>query len=435
MSVQRLLAILFIFCCCTFAWFVLGTSVVVRTGESDFALKTEVISLWGGPHVQLAPEAWIVETQQRTETVQETGPDGESTLRQVMRPVAKRHRVTLDSSRIDVALELEHRQKGLLWYDLYAVEFSGHYVLRTPDGIEGPLHVKFDFPAQESIYDAFTFRVIDQEGSAGDLLSGAEVVVESVGAGQEIPVEIFYRSRGLDTWTYAFQLEGVSQVRDFELRLTADASGLDFPPGTLSPTAKDPDVDGVALTWQFDNLVTGKTIGVDLPKRLNPGPLTSRVTFFAPISLLFFLTVMVILGIVQGRNLHPMHYFFLSAAFFAFHLLLAYLVDHVNIHAAFIVATIVSMALVISYLRVVGGTHFAWAQAGLAQLIYLVLFNYAFFFQGFTGLTITVGAVITLFVMMQLTASVDWDQIFSAQGRTPQGPATAHSKTQNVPKG
>ena len=30
-----------------------------------------------------------------------------------------------------------------------------------------------------------------------------------------------------------------------------------------------------------------------------------------------------------------MNYFFLSAAFFAFHLLLAYLVDHVDVHAAF----------------------------------------------------------------------------------------------------
>ena len=54
-------------------------------------------------------------------------------------------------------------------------------------------------------------------------------------------------------------------------------------------------------------------------------------------------------------------------------------------------------------------------QAGLAQLIYLVLFNYAFFLEGFTGLTISVGAVVTLFVLMQLTASVDWDRAVGAQ--------------------
>ena len=86
--------------------------------------------------------------------------------------------------------------------------------------------------------------------------------------------------------------------------------------------------------------------------------------------------------------------------------------DHLSIHLAFFIAALVSMFLLVSYLRVVGGAHFAVSQAGLAQLVYLVLFNYAFFFQGFTGLTITVGAVVTLFALMQLTAKVDWEQAF-----------------------
>jgi hypothetical protein len=49
--------------------------------------------------------------------------------------------------------------------------------------------------------------------------------------------------------------------------------------------------------------------------------------------------------------------------------------------------------------------------------VFLVLFSYAFFFEGFTGLTVTVGAIVTLFVMMQTTARVDWDRVF-AGGRT-----------------
>ena len=130
-----------------------------------------------------------------------------------------------------------------------------------------------------------------------------------------------------------------------------------------------------------------------------------------------------ILGITQDRNLHPMHYFFLSAAFFAFHLLLAYLVDHISVHSAFVIAAVVSMFLVISYLRVVGVAHLAVAQAGLAQFVYLMLFNYAFFFKGYTGLMITVGAIVTLFALMQLTAKVDWEQAISGR----QTPAAASS--------
>lgn len=152
---------------------------------------------------------------------------------------------------------------------------------------------------------------------------------------------------------------------------------------------------------------------MDLPNRLNPGPLAARITAFAPVSLLFFMVVMVILGVLQQRNLHPVNYGFLSAAFFAFHLLLAYLVDHVDIHVAFVAASAVSIGLVVSYLRLVSGTAFALGRAGLAQLIFLVLFSYAFFFEGYTGLTVTLGAIVTLFVLMQMTARVDWANVFT----------------------
>jgi hypothetical protein len=40
---------------------------------------------------------------------------------------------------------------------------------------------------------------------------------------------------------------------------------------------------------------------------------------------------------------------------------------------------------------------------GLAQLVYLVGFSLTFLLKGFTGLSITVGAILTLFMMMQVT--------------------------------
>jgi hypothetical protein len=45
--------------------------------------------------------------------------------------------------------------------------------------------------------------------------------------------------------------------------------------------------------------------------------------------------------------------------------------------------------------------------------VFLVLFSFAFFFEGYTGLTVTVGAVLTLFVLMQLTGGVDWSTAFA----------------------
>jgi len=92
---------------------------------------------------------------------------------------------------------------------------------------------------------------------------------------------------------------------------------------------------------------------------------------------------------------------------------MAYLADHIAIHAAFVISAIVSVALVVSYLRLVVNARFAIVESGLAQLIYLVLFSYAFFFDGFTGLTVTIGAIVTLFVVMQMTGKIRWEEKFA----------------------
>jgi len=51
-----------------------------------------------------------------------------------------------------------------------------------------------------------------------------------------------------------------------------------------------------------------------------------------------------------------------------------------------------------------------------------VVFSYAFFFKGFTGLAITVGSILTLFVVMQFTGRVRWAEKFAGR---PEGGADA----------
>ncbi|MEI6526412.1 MAG: hypothetical protein WCP62_10315, partial [Planctomycetota bacterium] len=54
------------------------------------------------------------------------------------------------------------------------------------------------------------------------------------------------------------------------------------------------------------------------------------ITAFAPVSLLFFFAALILLTATSGIRLHPVHYGFLAAAFFAFDLLLAYLADQLS---------------------------------------------------------------------------------------------------------
>jgi uncharacterized transporter YbjL len=58
------------------------------------------------------------------------------------------------------------------------------------------------------------------------------------------------------------------------------------------------------------------------------------------------------------------------------------------------------------------------------------MFSYTFFLKGFTGLVVTVGSVVTLAVLMRVTAKTDWGAFFGgakapAATTPPAGPAPA----------
>jgi inner membrane protein involved in colicin E2 resistance len=76
---------------------------------------------------------------------------------------------------------------------------------------------------------------------------------------------------------------------------------------------------------------------------------------------------------------------------------------------------LVSVFLVVSYLRLVVSSRLAYVEAGLAQLVYLIGFSLAHFWEGYTGLTATVLAIVTLYLVMQLTARVRWSSALAAE--------------------
>ena len=413
MTFRRLAAIALVFVGSSIAWAVLGSSILVRTGEFDGRIEQEVHLLWGRPQHQVGPNAWVVRPGFETEVTETKGADGRVVRQEVTKPMRRTSPLALESTRATVDLNLEHRRKGLLWYATYSVAFAGTYVFRNPDQETREIHLRFPLPAHNALFDNFVFSVNGRPSvPAGDVSKEVESAIDAA-PGAPITLEVRYQSRGLKSWTYHFADNGISQVRDFTLAVRTNFRDIDFPAGTVSPHQRAETPNGWSIGWRFENLISGQTLGVEMPEKLNPGPFAARVTFFAPVSLLFFLAVMVMLGVTSGPSLHPMHYWFLAAAFFAFHLLLAYLVDHISVHIAFATAAVVSLGLVVSYLRLVTGMRHALLQAGGAQLVFLVLFSYAFFFEGFTGLSITIGAIVTLFALMQITAHVSWDEVFA----------------------
>jgi inner membrane protein involved in colicin E2 resistance len=410
--IKRIAAITLIWLCTAVAWLILGGTILARTYSSDTELRGKVAATWGAPQQQAPPLAAYTEPVRRNVEVLEEG-------KKVARLVEESRSVALplESSRIEVLLDLEHRQKGLLWYNTYKVDFSGAYTFRNPSEQDRLVTFTLPFPAEKAVYDNLLLSLNEVPLALTNQNASAEGAAR-IAAGKTAVLRVSYRSQGLDTWRYKLGGE-VAQVRDLTLHMRTNFRDIDFPGNTLSPTEKRETADGWDLTWRYESLVSGFQLGMAMPEKLQPGPVAGRISFFAPVSLFFFFFLILIITTIRGIEIHPMNYFFLATAFFSFHLLLAYLVDHISIHAAFAICSTVSVFLVISYLTLVTGVRFAAIEAGLTQLIYLVLFSYAFFFKGFTGLAITIGSILTLFVVMQMTGRVRWAEIFSAGARPP----------------
>ncbi len=384
MTAPRLVGIGFIFAIVAVAWMALGGSVNYRTQSADDSGRSAVSGLWGTSQEQLAPTF---------------DANGEP--------------LSITSSRVNADFALDQRKKGLLWYATYAVDFSARYSVQNPsrDAIQ-EVNMRFSFPDPNGAYDGFVVQV-DDEIQQISYESGEAVATFTLAPGATGLIETGYRTQGLDEWRYSPTRGSVGVIDDFELVMNTDFDAVDFPADAVSPTAKVETESGWRLSWAYDSLVSGRQIGLVMPKPLNPGPVASRISFFAPVSLLFYFAALVLTGAMRDVRIHPMNFAFLAAGFFSFHLLFAYLVDRIDINIAFAIASATSLALCVSYLRLVVKDRGALIEFALSQFIFLVVFSYSFFFEGLTGLAVTIGSVITLGYFMAKTGHLDWEEVFN----------------------
>lgn len=381
MNVRKLLLVVVIFIVATAAWHVLGATIVSRTSTAQHDLGQDVAQMFGPEIYQAAP---VITSIGAEDTAR--GPDG-----------------------TDIACRFEHenRYRGLIWFSVFRVGFRATYTVQPSTG--GKARFAMRLPQRANI-DELVARAGDRDLVVADGVITGEL---DFAAGAPVEVAVSYVSTGQDSWRYA---PHGKDLRSFRLSATTNFSAIDYPAYGLSPTERATEVEGGGkqAVWHYERLLPAqnRVIGIVMPARPSAGALAARISQFAPVSLFFFLTVMITIQLLRNLRLHPINYLLIAAGFFAFHILLGYLVDHLTIHLAFWVSAAVSVFLVVSYLRLVLGVKRAILVAGAAQMVYLVFFSYAFFWQGWTGLTVVIGAIITLFLIMQLTGRIDWNTRF-----------------------
>ncbi len=123
---RQILALAFIFLCTTIAWMILGSTIFSRTYGANQQLQGHVSSTWGTSQEQSPPTAHYTVTEPTSSTTVENGKIVVHNDK-----IERRIPLSLESSRIRVKIDLDPRQKGLLWYSTYAVDFGGDYVFRN----------------------------------------------------------------------------------------------------------------------------------------------------------------------------------------------------------------------------------------------------------------------------------------------------------------
>lgn len=394
MNPKRILAVTLIFLGACVAWAILGTALTTRTKGFSQKLDHEVTQLWGSPIWQKAP-TWHIDIP-GTEQTRELIPE---------------------QNNIDVSLMLEHRRKGLFWYPTYTNQFEGRYVIRNSEPVAQKIHFHFHFPVSNGTYDSVQLAI---DGIAQPMQHNPREGIRSLielAPDEEKQISVRYRTRGLNTWNYHPGESG--NLKSLNLTVKTNFTDVDYPSTSLSPTSYALIEGQGSITWKAENLLTQKSFGIILPQKLNPGPIASRITFFAPVCLIFFFVMTLLINIRWSLSIHPMHYLFIAAGFFAFHLSFAYLVDILDIHLSFLISTSITLVLVNCYLRAALGSAFPWKIAGIGQALYLILFSYSFFIKGFTGLIIMIGSVVTLAFVMAVTAKTDWNEVFQPKQAMP----------------
>ena len=141
-GILRLAAIVFIYFGAALAWVILGGTIESRTHSSEGSLRDKVGSTWGTFQEQAPPSASFIRETLETFSTQENGKTVQKTQK-----LTQTIPLPLEGSKIDVHLDLEHRQKGLMWYSTYKVKFNSAYQFHSSSAKPESVTFSFPFPA------------------------------------------------------------------------------------------------------------------------------------------------------------------------------------------------------------------------------------------------------------------------------------------------
>lgn len=360
-----------------------------------------VEQIWGG-RVQQSPPAFgydVTGTEEYT---------NEKTGRIETRNVQSREIVGIASQAITTKVKANVRRKGLLQFAGYDLSFDGDYVVRNRETGARTFHFFFPLPREAGNITDIQIQLDGQPYSGDTNLADGFQWSGRLGPGEERRFQIAYRAKGTDRFEYEL---GATQLELGKLRFEMNTDFTDYrmPESAMTPTSEASDDSQTRLTWESANLVSGQNIALEFQIPGNYGSLASKLFYYAPLALLLFTGFLLVVNAAKEIRLHPMHFLFLMTGFFVFYLFGSYIISFVHILLGIALALALSSGIMIYYAYLIRkGPEFLQSVA-LGAAMFQWLFSIAFFFPAYTGLMITLAAIVALVLLMRTTAAIEWE--------------------------
>lgn len=253
---------------------------------------------------------------------------------------------------------------------------------------ESGIHVRVPFSRNANEY-AFQFDLV--------LRGSNDVTFMPVGKATHVAVSSSWSS---PEFTGAFlPSERTLNEDGFRAAWSISSFGRDFPQSWVSsnPVSLDTILDSGFSVRLYK--------GVDLYTQVE------RATKYAVLFIVVVFTVFFLLEVLTRLHIHPVQYTLIGAALALFYLLLLSLTEHLGFLWAYVIATVMTTALITGYSMSVLKQK---GRAVLVSVVLIVLYGYLYFVLKLEDYALLFGSLLVFVLLgsvMYLTRDIDWFHI------------------------
>lgn len=383
--------------------FTISSHISKRHNSTYRKNSRSVMDIWGGKIYQKPPKLFF----QTKKLIEETN---EKTGKYQQRNITVDNDIGFTAQELDLKIDANIRQKGLLKFAGYDLHFHGIYTLKNRLKKVEDLTFLFYLPKNAgNISDTKVLldgKLYEEDTNLADGIRWQK----RMQPGEEHKLEIFYLARGTDYFTYSL---GASQkeIKSLQASLITDFDDYRIPDKAMVANSVHKTDTKTKITWQGKNLITGQNISLQF-KIENYGYIASKLFFYSPLSMALFLLAILVYIVSKEINLHAMHFLFIMGGFFIFYLLGSYLISYINVLYGILASLAVSTGIMLYYSHLIDKDKSLPRVIGAVAIIFQWIFSLAFFFPEHTGFLITLATIISFIALMKTTAKTDWENKF-----------------------